>query len=66
MRELDRLLDAWLEQRWPAASSEERANFEALLAVEDDQLWRWCMGRERPEPRELQSLVDQLRTIASA
>jgi succinate dehydrogenase flavin-adding protein (antitoxin of CptAB toxin-antitoxin module) len=65
MKELDQLLERWLDQRWSAASLRERANFERLLGVEDDQLWRWCMGREIPESRDMLSLVDQLRTIAS-
>lgn len=65
MRELDQLLAGWLDRFWPEASASERANFEHLLAVEDDQLWRWCMGREQPESKDLLSLVDQLRTLTS-
>lgn len=65
MRELDQLLTGWLDSRWPVATAGERANFEHLLAVEDDQLWRWCMGREQPESKDMLSLVDQLRTITS-
>jgi antitoxin CptB len=66
MRELDQLLTRWLEMRWPQASAVERKNFERLLEVEDDQLQRWCMGRERPDSKELHALVDQLRTLSSS
>ena len=46
MRELDQLMLRYLDHCWPGANSDERAAFEALLNTEDDQLWRWCMGRE--------------------
>jgi len=46
MRELDQLMLRYLDQRWATADADERAQFERLLASEDDALWRWCMGRE--------------------
>jgi antitoxin CptB len=66
MRELDQLLSGWLDRRWEQASTAERANFERLLEVEDDQLIRWCLGREQPETKDMLTLVDQLRAIASS
>jgi antitoxin CptB len=50
MLELDRMFEAYLELRWPQASSEERATFERLLGCEDDRLWRWLVGHEAPDP----------------
>jgi antitoxin CptB len=46
MRELDQLMLRYLDRRWREAPAPERAEFEALLGVEDDRLWRWFMGRE--------------------
>ncbi len=46
MRELDQLMLRYLDHLWIEADAGERAAFEGLLNTEDDQLWRWCMGRE--------------------
>lgn len=60
MRELDQLLVRYLDAAWPAADATEQAAFERLLATEDDALWRWCMGRERPPEKELDDLVQRI------
>lgn len=57
MRELDQLLERWLDRRWEQASEPERALFRRLLAVEDDKLWRAVLGQETLDDAELQSLV---------
>ncbi|MDT8449230.1 MAG: succinate dehydrogenase assembly factor 2 [Wenzhouxiangellaceae bacterium] len=57
MRELDLLLEAWLEQRWPGAGTAERAAFERLLDSEDDRLWAWLTGRVVPEDEALRNLI---------
>jgi len=60
MRELDQLMLRYLDGRWPAADEAERAEFLRLLDTEDDKLWRWFMGRERPEDTGLASIVDAI------
>jgi antitoxin CptB len=57
MRELDQLLLRYLDVRWPQAPESERAVFLRLLECEDDKLWQWFMGRERPERTDLHDLV---------
>jgi len=57
MRELDQLMLRYLDQRWPTADDSERALFLQILDSEDDKLWRWFMGRERPENADLDALV---------
>ncbi len=57
MRELDQLMLRYLDGRWPAADEAERALFLRLLDCEDDKLWRWFMGRERPEDTDLAAIV---------
>ena len=60
MRELDQLMLRYLDQRWPEADDQERSVFLRLLSCEDDKLWQWCMGRERPEDQELHALVERI------
>ncbi len=57
MRELDQLMLRYLDGRWAQADEVERGLFVRLLDSEDDKLWRWFMGRERPEDAALESLV---------
>jgi succinate dehydrogenase flavin-adding protein (antitoxin of CptAB toxin-antitoxin module) len=47
MKELDLLLQGWLQHRFDDASADERASFEALLALSDPELQRYLIGRER-------------------
>jgi antitoxin CptB len=60
MRELDQLMQRYLEQRWPQADDQERGVFLRLLDCEDDKLWQWCMGLERPDDPELRDLVETI------
>src|SRR3546814_3755362 len=60
MKELDQLLNRWLDQQWAASSEAQRGVFLQLLDCEDDRLWRWFLGHEnRSEEHtsELQSLM---------
>jgi len=60
MRELDQLMLRYLDQRWQVAEDSERKVFLRLLDCEDDKLWRWCMGRERPGEPDLHDLVERI------
>jgi len=60
MRELDQILERWLESHWDQARAADREAFRRLLEIEDDQLWRWTLGREHPDDPELARMVDQL------
>jgi antitoxin CptB len=57
MRELDVLLERWLDRHWEQADATTRAAFERLLACEDDRLWSWLTGREMPDDDELAAVV---------
>ena len=63
MRELDQLLARWLEHDYPNADATQRAVFEKLLACEDDQLWRWFIGRETPDEKDLDELVGRILAL---
>ena len=63
MKELDQLLERWLDRGYPEASERERGVFLALLDSEDDRLWRWFLGYEAPPDAELAALVQRIRDL---
>ncbi len=63
MRELDQLLNRWLDREWPTSSESERGVFLRLLDCEDDRLWRWFLGHETAPDVALDSLVQRIRAL---
>jgi antitoxin CptB len=63
MRELDQLLDRWLERQWRQSPTAERAVFLRLLDTEDDTLWRWFLGHEVSSDVEIAALVEKVRNV---
>ena len=63
MRELDQLLNRWLDREWTTSSESERGIFLRLLDCEDDMLWRWFLGRETAPDVSLDSLVQRIRAL---
>ena len=61
MRELDQLLERWLDQAWGQSPTREREVFLRLLDTEDDTLWRWFLGHESPPDVETAALVERIR-----
>jgi antitoxin CptB len=64
MRELDLMLLAWLEARYPTACERERRAFEALLALEDDRLWTLLRGQAEAESEAERQLCHEIRALA--
>ena len=62
MRELDQLLERWLDTQWRQSNADDRATFLRLLDSEDDRLWRWFLGHESAPDPELQALVERIRS----
>lgn len=62
MRELDQLLASRLDALASCPDEAALARFDRLLACEDDQLWRWCLGHQTPDDPVLASEVDAIRT----
>ena len=61
MRELDVLMTRWLERDWATASSDERAAFNQLLALQDPQLAGYLLQGE-PHPDQVTvSVIDRMR-----
>lgn len=63
MRELDQLMLRYLDDRWPSADDAERKLFLQLLDCEDDKLWRWFMGLERPENDAIHAIVQRISDL---
>ena len=60
MRELDVVLERWLDTRYPSAAEPERRAFRSLLEAQDPQLIAWLFGRERPGDPMLAALVEDI------
>lgn len=63
MRELDQLMLRYLDNRWSIAEDAERELFLQLLDCEDDKLWRWFMGLERPENDAIHAIVQRISDL---
>ncbi|MBS0213960.1 MAG: succinate dehydrogenase assembly factor 2 [Proteobacteria bacterium] len=63
MVEIDLLLVRYLERRWSVADDAERSVFLQLLDCEDDTLWRWLIGLEPPQDKDLDALVQRIREL---
>ncbi len=63
MRELDQLLERWLDREYAGSSEAQRGVFRRLLDSEDDRLWRWFLGHEAPADVEIAALIDKIRSL---
>lgn len=61
MKELDLLLEGYLDSCYAGASAEEQGAFRDLLELQDPALYAYVTGRERPENEEQRRVVDALR-----
>ena len=64
MRELDQLLERWLEREWRQSPTAQREVFLRLLDTEDDKLWRWFLGHETAGDVEIAALVERIRSLS--
>jgi antitoxin CptB len=60
MRELDVLLERYLERRYAQAPVAEQRAFESLLELQDPQLFAYVMRRESPADPELVDVIARL------
>lgn len=57
MRELDVVMQRYLERRYAAASAAERSAFETLVEQQDPLLLAYLMGREQPDDPEQRQVL---------
>jgi succinate dehydrogenase flavin-adding protein (antitoxin of CptAB toxin-antitoxin module) len=60
MKELDLLLERWLERRWAGADAERRRAFAWLLEQPDPDLADWLLGGARPAGAARAARVDDI------
>ena len=64
MRELDQLLERWLDREWRQSPTAQREVFLRLLDTEDDKLCRWFLGHEAAGDVEIAALVERIRSLS--
>jgi antitoxin CptB len=62
MRELDAVLQGFVERVVPALSESELASFEAILDLPDPTLHAYLMGRSAPDDPVIAALIDRIRS----
>lgn len=60
MRELDVVLQRYLDEMYPHAPEREQQAFEALLEQQDPQLLGFLMGREQPSDPDQAHVIARL------
>ncbi len=60
MKELDAILNRYLEQVFPQADPQEQALFIELLDEQDPELWNYFLGRTQAPRADLQQLVEKM------
>ena len=61
MRELDVLLDRYLETQYTDANPQQQAAFEALLELQDPVILRLVLGKDESGNNELAQVLDTIR-----
>ena len=65
MRELDVLLNGFLEKRFEELDAHARDSFAQLLDYPDAVLLEWLMGRMVPADKDVASIVQDIRHTAA-
>ena len=62
MKELDVLLERYLDNCYHRATSEERLAFKELLELPDPELASFLLGRTAPKEPRMVNVVERIRT----
>lgn len=65
MRELDLVLEAFLESHYDRLTPTAQADFELLLAQPNEDLMAWLLTGIEPESEALARLVAQIRDVCA-
>ena len=66
MRELDELLIRYLELRYPGADADEKAAFEAVLALSDPELNGYLLQRQTPSSKAIAGVIELILSLPHA
>lgn len=61
MKELDLLFNSYLEQSYPVAEVADQKAFEAILQMQDPELYDLILGRFESEDKDIDRLIKVLR-----
>jgi antitoxin CptB len=64
MRELDVLLERYVDERFGGASDEDQRAFIELLDTQDTVIYAYCLGQEPPPPR-FAGLIERITAKSS-
>lgn len=64
MRELDELLQSFLQHGYPRLNDSQRHTFERLLTTQDNLLLEYFMGRTHPRDPDTADVVARIRHAA--
>lgn len=65
MRELDRILEGFLDCGFDRLSAEEKARFEEFLEYPDPDLHAYLLGKAEPSDVKLAALLERIRETLS-
>ena len=60
MRELDELLLAYLDERYPNADDDEKAAFQSVLSLADPELNGYLLQRQTPASEPIARVIDHI------
>ena len=63
-KELDVVLDGFLEKNYNQLTDAELIQFDELLNTQDTQLWYWLSGQQTPEKNDIQHLISKINSHA--
>jgi antitoxin CptB len=61
MRELDAVLQAFLQSAYAALGDDDKSRFEAILDLPDPELYGYLAGRLEPQDRSIAALIGRIR-----
>ena len=64
VRELDVLLTRFVETEYPALSDADKANFEALLEIQDPVIMEWLFGKSTADEPGLNAIIQRLQQVS--
>ena len=65
MKELDVLLERYVNERYERAFPDEQAAFEGLLETQDSVIYAYCLGQKKP-PAHLAALIEAITARPAA
>ena len=66
MKELDVMLNRFIDQHYAHLNPDQLDSFNRLLDCQDTDLWYWFMGKTEPQEAEFIALVKSIRDASDS